>query len=68
MKRVCRNWFAGFAAAFIVYVIYLGMFGQNAGALSVSYAMKSSKLFAVLCVLSFIGYVIVSKKEEKQKK
>ena len=67
MKRVFRNWFAGFATAFIVDMIYLGMFGQNAGSLSVYYALQSSRIFAVLGALSFVGYAIASKNEKNKR-
>lgn len=30
------------------------------------YALESSKIFLVLCALSFCGYLIFSKKEERE--
>ena len=65
MKRVFRNWFASFATIFIVEMLYLGMAGQNSGTPSVYYALQSSRIFAVLGALSFVGYAISSKNEKK---
>ena len=64
MKRIFRNWFAGFAAICVTNFLYISLSKPGSGVMV--YALESSKILLVLCALSFCGYLIFSKKEERE--